>query len=402
MGATLSTINGALKQVWTQDTLEEQIYQKNPFLDTLEKTDRYNVGASAVTPIHVQRNGGYSALPAGGGTINTAGNQGVAQATWQYTHHHQPINIQGSAIDGSASNAQSVANVVDLEVTGALNDIRKQLTRQAFENGDALITPCGVTTASNVVVLSTTDGYDALLRRWLFVGSQVDIGTAANATSLVNGETVTAVSKVAATPTITVTTPITTTSANFVSVKGNRSGTTSYEMNGLRNIVSQTADLGNLTVAAQPEWQAAEVTTTAQTLTLTLMLNKQQAVQQQTGDTPDSILTSLKQQQAFYSLLQSQTRFPTDKLGAGNVAGVEWNGMTFWAHPDCFSGDMYFLSKAHLFICATDKPYWQNKITGGDILSWIQNTDSYGAKLSYRMNLCTNRRNAHARLGGLS
>lgn len=402
MGATLASINGGLKQIWTEDKLEEQIYQGNPFLDEIEKTNRYDVGASAVTPLHVQRNGGYTALPSGGGNLNTAGNQGVAQATWQYAHHHQQVNIQGSAIDGSKTSAQSVANVVELEVTGAVKDLRKQLTRQAFGNGDGIVTSAGVTTASNVVVLDVGDGYDALVRRWLFVGSQVDIGTAANQTSLVNGETVTAVSKVAATPTITVTTAITTTSANKISLKGSRSGATSYESNGLRNIVSATADLGGLTVAAQPEWQAAEVTTTAQALTLTLMLNKQLAVQQQTGDSPTDVLTSLKQQAAFYSLLQSQTRFPTDKLSAGNTDGVMWNNLKVQAHPDCPSADMYFLTKENLFICATGKPAWQNSVTGGDILAWIQGTDSYGAKLTYRLNLCTNRRNAHARLGGLT
>ena len=403
MGATLTTINSALKEVWTQDALEEQIYQDNPFLDELEKTSRYTIGEYAVTPIHTQRNGGYSAISSGGGNLNTAGNQGVAQAQWQFTHHNQQINIQGSAIDQSSSSANAVANVVDLEVSGALNDLKKQITRQAFSNGDGRITACGTTSASNVVVLDTGDGYDALVRRWLHVGSQVDIGTAASPTSLINGESVTAVSKVAATPTITVSTSITTTSSNFVSIKGNRTGTSAtYEMNGLRNIVSTSADLGGLTVAANPEWQASEVTTTSQALTLSLMLAKQEAVQQNTGDTPTDVLTSIKQRRVFYSLLQNQARFQADNFEAGSVDKVRWNGLTIQAHPDCFSGDMYFLTKKNLFIVATDKPYWQNKITGGDILSWIQGTDSYGAKLTYRIQLATNRRNAHARLGGLT
>lgn len=49
-----------------------------------------------------------------------------------------------------------------------------------------------------------------------------------------------------------------------------------------------------------------------------------------------------------------------------------------------------------------DKPYWQNKHTGGEILSWIQGTDSYGAKLTYRANLATNDRQAFYRFSGLS
>ncbi len=60
------------------------------------------------------------------------------------------------------------------------------------------------------------------------------------------------------------------------------------------------------------------------------------------------------------------------------------------------------LQKEHLFIVAIDKPYWQNKVTGGEILSWIQGTDSYGSKVTYRINLATNRRNAHYRFSAFN
>jgi hypothetical protein len=60
---------------------------------------------------------------------------------------------------------------------------------------------------------------------------------------------------------------------------------------------------------------------------------------------------------------------------------------------------MYFGQLEHLFILALDRPYWQSKVTGGDTLVWSQGTDSYVGKISYRINLGTNRRQAFSRLG---
>ncbi len=227
MAATLTSLDAALKETWTQDRLEEQLYQDNPFLEELEKTDKYTVGAQAVTPLHVGRNGGYTALPAAGGTLNTAGEQKLAQAVWNYTHHHVQVKIQGSAIDGTKDNSVSVAQAVDVETTGALNDLRRQLTRQSVTNGDSII--AGVRTkASNAVIdLNVVDGTNALERGWLYPGLFVDIGTTAAETSLINGEAILAVSA-PATAQITVTTAVATTAGtHFVSVKDARSVTTS-------------------------------------------------------------------------------------------------------------------------------------------------------------------------------
>jgi hypothetical protein len=253
-----------------------------------------------------------------------------------------------------------------------------------------------------VVTLSLTDGFDAIERGWLFPGLPVDIGTAASQNSLVSGETITAVSEVAATPTITVSTSISTTSSNFVSLKGARSGTTAYEPNGLRNIVSTSATLGGLSVTTQPVWKAANVDTTSQPLSLTLMLQQRQKIKQKGSASQDFVLTGLKQERKFYELLQQQVRYSSDGGIDAGAGTAKWNGMEIMAHEDCPNADMYFGVKKSLFIVASRKPFWQNDITGGNILSWIQGTSSYGAKLGYHFNFATNRRNAWARLGGLS
>lgn len=402
MAATLTAYNDALKRIWTQDNLEEQIYQDTPLLSRIEKLTRHKVGEVARVPLHVSRNGGYTALPQGGGTLNTAGNQGISKAQYNYTHHHQQIAIQGDAIDGTSSNALSVAEVIDTEVKGALTDLKRQLQRQLFLNGDALIAQCRASDSNNVD-LNTTSGRNAIDRGWLFVGQPVDVGTTAAEDDIVNGSTITAVDSSLYAFSVAAGSITTEDTGDYVSQKDARDGTTSYEMNGLQNLVDTASDFAGLTVAGEPTWAAAGEDSTSQALTLSLMLQQDQKIHQKTGSKADFVVTGLKQERKFYELLQQQVRYSSDSgLNAGNQENVKWKGMEFICDPDCQDEYMYFGKLKHLFIVAVDKPYWQNKITGGNILDWVQTSDSYGAKLTYRLNLATNRRNAFTKLSALT
>jgi|DEB0MinimDraft_3_1074331.scaffolds.fasta_scaffold00708_5 hypothetical protein len=401
MAATLTAYNDALKRVYTQDRLESQLYQENPFLDKLGKSSRVSIGEVARVPLHVSRNGGFTVLPGAGGNLNAAGEQGISKAEYSYTHQHQQIQIQGSVLDQASGNANTVADVLETEVSGALDDLRKQITRQLFQDGSAKIVACGTTSSSTTVTLNATEGVEVLERGWLFPGQLVDIGTAASEASVADGVTITAVSESG--PSITVSgSAISTSSSNFVSIKNARAGATSYEANGLRNLVSTSASFGGVDPATYAWWKAANVDTSTTTLSLEAMLTQEQKINQR-GAKADFVLTGLKQSRKFYALLQNQVRFAGDNgLSAGAQDAPKWNGLEVHRHPDCYDEDMYFGAFKHLFIVATAKPSWQSDVTGGEILSWIQGTDSYGAKLSYRFNLGSNRRNAFARLGALA
>lgn len=402
MAATLTAYEAALKRVWTQETLESQLYQETVTLSKIEKTKRFTIGEEARVPLHVSRNGGYTVLPEGGGTLNDAGNQGLAKAVYEYTNHHQQIAIQGDVLDRADTSAHTVANVLDTEVNGALTDLRRQLQRQLFGNGDALIAQCRAS-ASNDVDLNLVSGGNAIARGWLYVGLPVDVGTTADEEAIVNGSAITAIDETNTAFTVAAGNVAGEGTTHYVSVKNARDGTTSYEMNGLRNIVSLTAALGGLDPANEARWKASGVDTASQPITLALMLAQDRKIHQSTGRKADTVIMGLKQEGKFYELLHQQVRYASDQaMNAGNVEAPKWHGMNILVDPDCPDEDVYFGQLKSLFIVATDKPYWQNKVTGGNILAWIQGTDSFGAKLTYRINLATNNRRAWTRLGGLS
>lgn len=401
MAATLSSLNIALERVWTQKTLEEQLYQETPFLDRIKKTDRYTVGETARVPLHVSRNGGYTSLPAGGGNLNTAGNQGLQKAEFNYTNHHYPVAVQGDAIDGTTGSSNTIVEAADLEIKGALTDMNRALTRQLFMNGDALIAQCR-TSNTNDVDLNTTSGATAIARGWLYVGQPVDVGTTANEVAVVDNSLITAIDETNVAFTVAAGNQAGEGTTHYVSHANSRSGTTSYEMNGLQNIVSATSTLGGLAVATEPTWKAT-VNSTSQAISLSLLLQGKQQIKQKRGKAPTFVLTGLKQQRKFYEALQQQVRYASDgSLSAGSDDTAKWDNTEIWADPDCPDADLYMGHYEHFFMLALDKPYWQNKVTGGEILAWVQGTDSYGAKLTYRCNLGVNRRNDMYRFSALT
>ena len=400
MAASPSSIQAALKETWTEQRIAEQLYNDNPVLSRIKQLKNTQMGEYALTPIHIGRNWGFSTTSSAGGALNDAGNQSYQQAQWAYTNQHVQIAIQGSAIDQTKGDALSVASVVDEEVSGAVNDLNRNLTRQIFSDGDAVIAQCGTTSSSTTVQLNTTSGYNAIERGWLDVGAKVDIGTAADGDSIADGVEITAVDL--ANSTITVSgSAVTTSSSHYVVLHGSKgaAGTTSgLEMNGLGNIVG-TATLGGIDPASYPAWKAAKVDSSTTTLTLASLYAMNQAIAQKTGKPADYTVTSLKLQRLAYTLLQAQVRYTSEtSKPTGFTEGVDINGVKLYAVPDCKNEQAYFLTLSDLFTVSAGDPYWQSAVTGGNTLEWRQGYDEYVGKLTVRMQLGVRRRNSHAKM----
>lgn len=392
MAATESSLEAALDVIWTRRRFVEQLFEENKFWDKIQKTDKYTQGKEAKVPLHVSRNGGFTSLPSGGGTLNSAGNQGYDEANFKLTHHHQQVALQGDILDVSEDKAGSIVSAADEEITRSLNDMNRQFTRMSYGDGSGLIAQCRTSNTNNVD-LNTTSGRIAIERGWIYEGQQVDVGTKAAETAIVDGATVTFVDDANYAFTSSSGAVTTEGTTHYVSNKNARAGEVSYEMNGVRNIISEELGVGGLTPAEQRQWKAT-VNTSTTTLTIAALLTAQRKIVQRRGKMPTFLNTGLLQQQKFYELLEQQVQFGSDKsLEAGNVDTPKWNGMEIFADPDCPDELLMMGHWEHFFLVHLKPPYWQNSVTGGQKLAWIQGTDSYGGKLTYRANLACDRRN---------
>src|ERR1700749_2084106 len=332
MAATLESLNPTLQRVYAPKQVVEQLYQENPFLAKVKKTNRYTVGEEARVVVHDVRNGGYTALPEGGGTLNEAGQQGFHKAGFKYKNHHIQVAVQGEAIDGTQGDANAIVDATTTEIDGAIDDYNRIMTRQLYMDGSALISQCRASSSNNVD-LNTTQGRIAIERGWLFVNQPVDVGTKAEATSLVNNSKITAIDEENFSVTVASGNVAGEGATHYVSHAKSRSGEVSRESNGLRIIVG-TAELGGLSSSTSPYWKST-VNEEEVDLTIGKLLTAQRKIRQVRGKSPTFILTGLKQQQKLYEQLQQQVTFSSDKgLTAGGDEAVTWNGMEIFADPD--------------------------------------------------------------------
>lgn len=411
MAQTVANLTDVLKEAWTSERLEKQFYDENPFLDRIEKQQASMIGEKAIVPIHKGRSGGYTSTNAAGGSLNAADEQKVDSAEYTLIYHWFQVELETGALNQSVGGNTSAVVAKDLEIQGAIADMRKQCMRQVVSNGDGFIAACDSGGASTTVeLLATGYGYDAIVRGWLHPGLKVDIGTTADSDAIVAGSEIVSVSESASDPDIVISDSVTTTTSHFVSIANPNSGTaTNPELNGLRQIAgSTTAAVGGLDpdTAGEEFWKPASVDTSTTTFSLDLALDLQRATHQKTGRAASYILTSLKQQANFYSLLQNQVRFTGEtKLGAGKVGGLTWNGMEINAVPDVPDREWYVLNLDDFRIVtgSITKPTWASDLEGsGGRLRWGQGTTSFKDGVVYPWQLAITRRNGLAAAIGLT
>jgi hypothetical protein len=409
---SVSNLLDLLKEVWTQDRLEKQFYDGTRWLDKVEKTNKYTIGRKAEVPLEKSLPGGTSNVPASGSAaLNAADALHVDRAEYDICQIWQQVAIEAAALNQADSvGMRSTVDAQDQTVTSNVLAMRKELNRQSVSNGDALIAKTTGTATSATIALDPTGyGYDAIVRGWLRPGHVVDIGTAADETTITTDKTVTAVAESSSAPTVTISSSVTLSGTTYVSIANNRSGTTSYETNGLRTIVgSASSAIGTLDPdnAGEEFWKPASVDTSTTVVSLDLLLTLQRAVYQKTGTWPTYVTTSPKQAANLYALFEQQVRFQGDNTSAGNVDGFTWNGLSINVDPDIPDRELYMLTLSDFFVVTGGKygkPTWASDIQGANTpLLYAAGTTQFKDSLYYAANVAIKRRNSHAAAVGLT
>ena len=196
---------------------------------------------------------------------------------------------------------------------------------------------------------------------------------------------------------------VSTTSSHYVTLSGSRSGSTSKESNGLRNIISSSAALGGL--AAGGKWTSgAQADTTTTSLTLGALNGLNRRIRMHTGGLRDNksaykVFMSYANMERLYNELQNQVRFSSDKaIDAGGWEYVGYNGMEIYSEPDIRDTDVFFVNMEDLLLVTGSgsgfgKAGWMNNPGGGADLGWAQGTTAFTDGYYYTGQLGARRRN---------
>lgn len=390
-GASLTTINAALKEFW-ENALAYQLNDKVLLLNRLQSTTENLYGRYALIPLHTARTGGLSAR-AEYGTIANPTNQGVAQAQYNLKYLYGRGRVSGPSMERTSSKEGSIVSVIELEMNRLLDDAKVDAARQLYGTGDGKVTQCGVTTASTTVVLNGTGFNEAIQKGQIYVGMVIDVGTVANPVLRATGVTVTGI--VPATPALTVAVAITTAVTDFVFRAGNADATPlCYETSGLQQAVSTAANTFGLidaTLAANSYWDNYRINQNAN-LTLDAFTKAFNTVNGIAGGSVSCVITSYGVQRAFFNLLQSQVRYMNPMQLASGYQALDYMGVPVIADKDAPYGQVYFLDERWFRIYSNQDWHWMDD--DGKVLKWVTNQDAWEFILRRYMNMGLSRRNA--------
>lgn len=392
MALDLTALGETIRRVY--DTkVADGVYSQSPFLDMIEKeTVHLQPGESARVNIFKQYGAGESNF-AEGDNYNTAGSFGYSTASYNIKNTAFPVKISGSALASTQEGqpTKSAFKAVEEAMKRGVEAIGLANERQLHGFGNSLIAKCGTTTASTTVQLDVNgvdyDGKQAIARGWLAVGKKVDIGTTASEASIVADAVISAVD--ATNGTITIDNAVTTTSSHYVSIQNSRSGTTSYEMSGLGNIVDSTGTVGGIAYSDGQYWQSAKDSSTT-ALTLATVRDLERSVRQTVGVSPTAIVVGFKQAAKLQALAETQITWNSiDSVKVGDPFAGKYqifDGKQILPSHNCHDHRAYLVRVDDFVLVEQNKPSWSfPQVTGQPVFQWDLSSDNLvGAIRHYR------------------
>jgi hypothetical protein len=391
-GADISTLGALLKDTY-MGPVAEQLNNEVLLLQRLEARDQEIFGKQVITPIHIGRSGGIGARGESK-QLPSPGNQRYDKAIYDLKYLYGRVRVTGPSMAKTRSEAGAFLQALKSELDGIRADLRKDVARQIYGDGDGKICTCA-SNAAGVVTLGAR-GAEAIRKGQLYIGMVVDIGTAADPDAVDAATTITAVN--VATPSITVSPKSGTavTGSHFVFRAGSVDGSTGvvYEIdNALGKLVSTTAGatVGGINSGTVTEWDNQRTASAALSFD-----SMQQAWNQLriAGADPSLVIVSFGGQRIFKNLFDSKIQYTEPLTLRGGFKSLEFMGMPLVADVDAPFGRVYFLDEK--FIKVFSNRDWHFLDEDGDVLKWRTDYDEWEAVLARYMNLgITGRRFQH-------
>jgi hypothetical protein len=325
-------------------------------------------GRQWVIAAHTSRNESGTAR-AEGGTLPAPGQQGWADLIDKIKKLYKQIQITGFALEVSERSVGAYLRLLEAETTGAVNDLRKDMNRQAF--GDGRGTLCQITADGTNTV--TVDNL-----QYLRVNMIVDIINQSTDAVLASQRTITAIN-----PTTRV---VTYGGADVTAVAGTHvlsvEGNWKLEINGLRNVtrsdLSQNYILHSIdaSVAGNEYWKAKQQdggNVTFDEDQGQLLLDNIGAE----GWETELICTTRGIRRRYVNTLKAQKRWNDASADTmhGGFKYIDYNGFPLVFDDDCPKQHMFFLRPSDfLWINLNGMDFrWMNR--DGAILRKVENPD---------------------------
>lgn len=348
-------------------------------------------GRQWVLPAHVSRNEGLGAIDEGG-TLPVAGRQGWEDLKDDLRHNVGVIKLTRYAIRLSEKNQGAFLKLLEGETKGLVNDISKDVCRQAYGNQTGALAAVTADGANTVTVDSV---------QYLRVGMRIDIVNASTDAVLASNRNITAIN-----PTTKVVTYDGADVAATTSHRLCRTGSWKKEINGLANLIANTGTVHGVdsTAAGNEWWQSVQQDAGGATFSEDTGQQVLDAVGSSGNGEVELILTTRGIRRRYANTLKSQKRF-TDAQSVtlrGGFKALMFNEHALVFDDDLPRGNMFFLNLDALMWVYLDKD-WDWVDDDGAILSRsTDRTDSFEGYLAADHDLAVSSRNQLGKITNLA
>lgn len=404
----MTTADQILKEVYeprVRDQLQSEIVTLSRIEKTSEGVESDAIGGRFVRfGVRVQRNHGIGARLEMEALPNPK-TQDYRSSQLKLAYLYGAIQMSGPLFELATTNVQAFASVLDQEMEGIREGLRKDTNRQTYGTNTGILATA--TSAGSTTTLVTTNA------QYVEIGMFVDVWNSTDT----NGANVLATANVqisnivttAGVTTITFLTAVTSTTTGFFIT---RTGSRSREMIGFEQIVAgltNTNVLGDGTGAlfgiTHATW-TGNMDTTAGAISEGRIINLIDLVRQRGGRTTVGFC-SLGVRRAYANLLEQQRRYVNTTEFVGGFKGIsfttDYGDVPIVADFDCQPGRLYLLNEKEIKLYQGGDWAFMNR----DGSNWQRMMDASGEYDAYRARLfkyCqlgTHRRNTHAMMTGV-
>lgn len=408
-GATLTTLNGIMKEVY-EGEINNQLQDEQVLSKRIEKSSEgvfENAGGKYVTfPVRTQRNHGIS-YRSENVALAAAGKQGYAATQETLRYGYQRCTLSGPVMELSDSKPKAFATALDSEMTGAKDDVQRDVNRIMWgyynANASALSSCTGVMSAVTASSAGASTTVTAPTYGVIEPGMVIDIGTVSGTTftAISSGTGLTVTSADAFASSFVVDVAVTTVATtNFIV----RTGNFNKEPYGLLGIVDDTGTYHNINSASAGNeyWRSYEDSTTT-TLTEPAMIAVCDQIRKRGGSRPSAIFCSLGVRRAYFSLMTSLRRYNEPKEFSGGLIGLAFNyekEIPVVSDLDAPNSTALFLSEKDIMIYQTGDWKWAD--FDGNVWKYVSGYDQWEAFMRKYWQVVTHKRNAHGKMTSIT
>jgi hypothetical protein len=405
---TLTTADQILKEVYeprVRDQLQSEIVSISRIVKTSEGVESDAIGGKYVRfGVRVQRNHGIGyrnemeALP-------LPRTQDYRSSQLKLAYGYGSFQLSGQTFELATSNAQAFASVLDQEMEGLKEGLRKDTNRSCYGTTTGILAVA--TSAGSTTTLVTTNA------QYVEVGMLVDLYNSTDTNSvnvLANaGVVISNITFSAPNYTITFASTVTSTTTGFFIT---RAGSRGKEPVGFEHMVAgltNTNVLGDGTGAlyniTHSTW-TGNMDSTAGAISEGRMINLVDLIRTRGGRTTVGFC-SLGVRRAYANLLEQQRRFINTTEFTGGFKGLafttDYGEIPIVADFDCQPGRLYFLNEKEIKVYQHGDWSFMNR----DGSNWQRLIDSSGEYDAYRARMYkywqigTHRRNSHGMMTGI-